>query len=180
MTSPTLKRTPARGNAAARKRLPRPKPVASPAAADAIPRALRWPDATRLRTVAAELIAGRRKDLEAVLAANRKSLEGIQAVVKRQAQLLEARIAEWRSVAKVASIAGPVQSMARLDQLAKGAVRLSLAHFGELAGLAVQTQAEAFDVLRSRIRHDITELGNLHVLTPLVPARRRRNPRPAA
>src|SRR6266581_1157973 len=89
------------------------------------------------RGAAVKLMASRRKDLEAVVAANRKSFEGIQAVVKRQTELLKEQIGEWRSVAKVMAIAGPAQSVAQLDELAKGAFRLSLANVRELAELSV-------------------------------------------
>jgi phasin family protein len=118
-------------------------------------------DAVRLRTAAVELMAGRRQDLEAMIAANRKSFEGIQAVVKRQTELLKARIGEWRSVAKVMAIAGPGPSVAQIDELAKGAFRLSLANVKELAELSVETQAEAFDLVRSRVRQNLAEVSAL-------------------
>ena len=118
-------------------------------------------DAVRLRTAAAKLVASRRKDLEAIVAANRKSFEGIQAVVKRQTELLKNQIAEWRSVAKVMSVAGPARSVAQLDELAKRAFRLSLANVKELAELSVRTQADAFELVRSRIRQDVAEVKAL-------------------
>jgi phasin family protein len=118
-------------------------------------------DAVRLRAAAAKLMASRRKDLEALVAANRKSFEGIQAVVKRQTELLKGQIAEWRSVAKVMAIVGPAQSIAQLDELAKQSFRLSLANLRELAELSVKTQAEAFELVRSRIRQDVAEVSAL-------------------
>jgi phasin family protein len=82
-------------------------------------------------------------------------------VVKRQTELLKAQIGEWRSVAKVMTIAGAAQSVTQLDELAKGAFRLSLANVRELAELSVKTQAEAFELARSRIRQDLAEVSAL-------------------
>jgi phasin family protein len=130
-------------------------------AADEIVKVTQRLDAARLRAAAVKLLARRRKDLEAVVAANRKSFEGIQAVVKRQTELLKAQIGEWRSVAKVMTIAGSAQSVAQLDELARGAFRLSLANVKELAELSVKTQAEAFELVRSRIRQDLAEVSAL-------------------
>ena len=79
----------------------------------------------------------------------------------RQSVLLKAQIGVWRSVAKVMAIAGPVQSVAQLDELAKGAFRLSLANAKELAELSAKTQAEAFELMRSRIQQDLAELSAL-------------------
>lgn len=139
----------------------RPAATKGALAADEIVKAVRRLDAARLRAAAVQLMASRRGDLEAVVAANRKSFEGIQAVVKRQTELLKAQIGEWRSVAKVMTIAGPVQSVAQLDELAKGAFRLSLANVKELAELSAKTQAEAFELMRSRIQQDLAELSAL-------------------
>ena len=139
----------------------RPTAAKAALAADEIAKVTQRLDAARLRAAAVELMASRRKDLEAVIAANRKSFEGIQAVVKRQTKLLKEQIGEWRSVAKVVAIAGPAHSVAQLDQLAKGAFRLSLANVRELADLSVTMQAEAFDLVRSRIQQDLAEVSAL-------------------
>jgi len=151
-----------RGDAASKVHAKHRPPAAKVAlAADEIVKVTQGLDAARLRAAAVKLLARRRKDLEAVVAANRKSFRGIQAVVKRQTELLKAQIGEWRSVAKIASIAGPAQSVAQLDELARGAFRLSLANVSELADLLVKTQAEAFELARSRIRQDLAEVGAL-------------------
>src|SRR5712672_3388783 len=83
----------------------RPPPAKVALASDEIVKVTQRLDAARLRAAAVKLLARRRKDLEAVVAANRKSFEGIQAVVKRQTQLLKEQIGEWRSVAKIMTIA---------------------------------------------------------------------------
>ena len=151
-----------RGDAASKGHAKHRAPPAKVAlAADEIVNVTQRLDAARLRAAAVKLMASRRKDLEAVVAANRKSLEGIHAVVKHQTELLKEQIGEWRSVAKVMAIAGPAQSVAQLDELAKGAFRLSLANVREMAELSVKTQAEAFELVRSRIRQDLAEVSAL-------------------
>jgi phasin family protein len=163
MATKTLGKTSGRRGVAASKghAKHRPPPAKVALAADEIVNVTRRLDAARLRAAAVKLLARRRKDLEAVVAANRKSFEGIQAVVKRQTELLKAQIGEWRSVAKVMAIAGPAQSVAQLDELARGAFRLSLANVRELAELSVKAQAEAFEMVRSRIRQDLAEVSAL-------------------
>ena len=161
-TKTPTKTTGKRGDTASKghaKRRPAAAKVAL--AGDEIVKVTQRLDAARLRAAAVKLLARRRKDLEAVVAANRKSFEGIQAVVKRQTELLKAQIGEWRSVAKVMTIAGPAQSVAQLDELARGAFRLSLANVRELAELSVKAQAEAFEMVRSRIRQDLAEVSAL-------------------
>ena len=152
---------PGKRGEAAPKKATRPGRPAAKSAVDEIAQVTRRLDAVRLRAAAAKLVAGRRKDLEAIVAANRESFEGIQAVVKRQTELLKEQIGEWRSVGKVMSVIGPAQSIAQLDELAKAAFRLSLANVKELAELSVKTQAEAFDLVRSRIRQNIAEVKAL-------------------
>jgi len=163
MASKTPNQTSGQRGDAAPKGNAKRRPAATKAApaTDEIVKAVRRLDAARLRAAAVQLMASRRGDLEAVVAANRKSFEGIQAVVKRQTELLKAQIGEWRSVAKVMTIAGPVQSVAQLDELAKGAFRLSLANVKELAELSAKTQADAFELMRSRIQQDLAELSAL-------------------
>jgi len=151
-----------RGDAAAKGGTKRRPPAAKAALpADEIVRVTQRLDSARLRAAAVKLLVRRRKDLETIVAANRKSFEGIQAVVKRQTELLKEQIGEWRSVAKVMTIAGPAQSIAQLDELAKRAFGLSLANVRELAELSVKTQAEAFELVRSRIRRDLAEVSAL-------------------
>lgn len=131
------------------------------AAGGAIVKAVRLLENLRLRGAAAKLVASRRKDLEAIVAANRTSFEGIQAVVKRQTELLKERIGEWRAVAKVMTLAGPKESFAQLDELTKQSFRMSLANIRELAELSVKTQTEAVDLVRSRIRQSVAEIDAL-------------------
>jgi phasin family protein len=163
MATKTPSKTTGKRGEAASKSSTKHRPTAAKAslASDEIVKVTQRLDAARLRAAAVKLLARRRKDLEAVIAANRRSFEGIQAVVKRQTQLLKEQIGEWRSVAKIMTIAGPAQSVAQLDELARGAFRLSLANVRELAELSVKTLAEAFELARSRIRQDLAEVSAL-------------------
>lgn len=125
---------------------------------DAVLRIAKSLEDLRLRSAAAKLIAGRRKDLDAIVAANRKSFEGIQAVVKKQTKLLKDRIGEWRTVME---LVGPQESIAHLDELAKQSLRMPLANMRELADLSVKMQAEAFEVVKTRISQNIAEVSAL-------------------
>ncbi len=115
----------------------------------------------RLAGVAGKLLEGRRKDLQALIAANEKSYKGLQTVVKRQTDMLKAAIGEWRSVAKVVAVAGPRESIAQLDQLAVQAFKLSLSNIRELAELAARDQSDAFSVIQGRIRESVDEVSKL-------------------
>ena len=136
-------------------RATRPHGSAAKSAVGELDRATQRLDAIRLRSTATRLMASRRKDLGALVAANRKSLEGFQAVVKRHTELLKEQIGEWRSVARIVSVIGPRQCISELDELAKQGFLLSLANVKELVELSVKTQAEAFELVRGRFRQNI-------------------------
>ena len=161
MATNVPRKNPSKRGEAAPKKATRPRRSAAESAVDEIAQVTQRLDAVRLRAAAGRLLAGRRKDLEAIVAANRKSFDAIQAVVKRQTELLKEQIAEWRSVGKVMSVIGPAQSIAQLDELAKAAFRLSLANVKELAELSVKKQAEAFELVHGRIRQNIAEVNAL-------------------
>lgn len=93
--------------------------------------------------------------------ANKKSYEGLQAAVKRQTELLKEAIGEWRTLAKVMSVVGARESIAKLDEIAKGAFEMALENIRELAELAAESQAEAFEVVRRRIRQDVNDVSKL-------------------
>ena len=111
--------------------------------------------------VAGKLIEGRRRDLDAIIEANRKSYQGIQAVVERQTAMLKDSIAQWQSVAKMMAASGPRESISKLDELAKQSFGMAVANIRELAELAARSQADAFEVVRQRIRENVEEVTRL-------------------
>ena len=140
------------------------KPAAKPATAKratakkALAPAGRSGQAINLPAVAAVLVEGRRKDLAALTKVGTKSLESLQAVVKHQTEALKAAILEWQSVVKVMAMAGMRESIANLDQLARGAFEMALDNIREIAALAADSQAEAIDVVKQRIAEDVEEV----------------------
>ena len=110
---------------------------------------------------AGALLEDRRKDLEALVQANKKSYEGLQAVVKRRTALLMDAIGEWQTVAKLMKVAGPHESIAKLDELGKGALKMALENIGELAELAAKSQSDALEIVKQRIRENVDEVSEL-------------------
>jgi phasin family protein len=115
----------------------------------------------QLTQVAGKLIEGRRRDLDAILQANKKSYQGLQSVVERQTSMLKESIAQWQSVARMMSASGPRESISKLDELAKQSFGMAIANIRELAELTARSQADAFNVVRQRIRENIEEVTQL-------------------
>jgi phasin family protein len=102
-----------------------------------------------------------RKDLQALVQANEKSYQGLQAVVQRQTEMLKASIGEWQGTVRGMSSADPGENLARLDAMGKAAFRRALDDIRELSELAARSQAEAFEVVRQRIRDNVDEVSRL-------------------
>lgn len=115
----------------------------------------------QLTQVAGKLIEGRRRDLDAIVEANKKSYQGLQSVVERQTSMLKESIAQWQSVARMMSSSGPRESVSKLDELAKQSFGMAIANMRELAELTARSQADAFNVVRQRIRENIEEVTQL-------------------
>ena len=115
----------------------------------------------KLADLSQVLLEGRRKDLEALVAANKKSYDGLQSLVKRRTQQVKTAIAEWQSVAKVMKTAGPGESIAKLDELAKGAFKLALENIRELAELAARSQAETLKIVNQRITESVDQAARM-------------------
>ncbi len=111
--------------------------------------------------IAAVLIDARRKDVDALKQAGQLSYAGIRAVVRRQVELLKEALGEWQLVVKVMRMAGPQESIARLDDLGRGAMLLALAGIRELAELAIKEQTRAAEVVKRRIDEDLAEIDKL-------------------
>jgi len=85
----------------------------------------------------------------------------LQRVVQRQAQVLKATIGEYRAVAGVMRSAGAVESVEQIDELARGAFRMALDNLTELTDVAAQAQADAFAVVKKRVRDSVGEARKL-------------------
>jgi phasin family protein len=66
---------------------------------------------------------------------------------------------EWKEVGKLMSASGPNESIGKLGESAKTAFELAVATLREVAELAVQSQAGAFDVVKQRKGDEVAELN---------------------
>lgn len=123
----------------------------------AVNRLTRTFDRNHLSGLAPAFLELRRKDIQAVVDANKMSYEGLQRVVQRQAQVLKATIGEYQAVVGVMRRAGPAESVDKLDELARGAFRMALDNLTELKDVAAQAQADAFAVVKQRVRDSVGE-----------------------
>lgn len=114
-----------------------------------------------LTGVAGKLVEGRRRDLQAIVAANKKSYAGIQAVVQRQTAMLKEAISQWQALAGSVSVTEPRESISKLNEMARASFQSSLGNIRELAELAGRSQAEAFEVLKTRIQENVDEVNQL-------------------
>lgn len=119
------------------------------------------PATTTAAEIATTFVASRQRNAKALIEAGRSSYSGIAAVLKRRLVILRETLAELRAVAAVMREAGVRESVTHLDDLARGAVQLTLNSVRELAGLAASTQKEALDILARRLQEDLAEFKRL-------------------
>ncbi|HEY2256854.1 MAG TPA: TIGR01841 family phasin [Variovorax sp.] len=115
-----------------------------------------------LAGAASSIVESGRKDLKALMEANEKSYQGLQAVVQRQTEMLKTSITEWQGAVKSMTSAGDArEGLAKLDTMGKAAFKQALHDIKELSELAAKSQADAFTVVRNRIRDNVDEVSKL-------------------
>ena len=114
-----------------------------------------------LAGAAGAIVESGRKDLQALVKANEKSYEGLQAVVQRQTEMLKTSIEEWQGTMKGLSAKDPREGFAKLDAMGKAAFKQALDDIRELSEMAAKSQADAFEVVRDRIRSNVDEVSKL-------------------
>jgi phasin family protein len=114
-----------------------------------------------LAGAAGAIVESGRKDLQALVKANEKSYEGLQAVVQRQTEMLRSSIEEWQGTMKGLSGKDPREGFAKLDAMGKAAFKQALDDIRELSEMAAKSQADAFEVVRERIRSNVDEVTKL-------------------
>jgi phasin family protein len=110
---------------------------------------------------AGKLLESGRKDLQALVEANEKSYQGLQTVVQRQTEMIKNAIGEWQTAAKGMPGKDPKENLAKLDELGRQSFQRAIDDIKELANLAAQSQADAFDVVRQRIQANVDEVTKL-------------------
>ena len=111
--------------------------------------------------MAAALARSRCEDAHALIEAGRMSVAGVQALLERRIDTLREALSELRAVGKLMSHAGARETVAHVDELARGAVELTLASVREMMALASSTQREALAVLARRLQADLLEFRQL-------------------
>jgi hypothetical protein len=111
--------------------------------------------------VASALVESRREDARDLLEAGRMSVAGVQAVLERRIETLRETLAELRLLGKLMRRFGARESVAHVDELARGALQLTLANVRELMALATSTQREALGILARRLQADLEEFRQL-------------------
>jgi phasin family protein len=102
----------------------------------------------------AALVDRERKNIEALAKANRIAFEGWQRLVRRQAEMLQ------ETMKKVVADAGQEDAKKKRADLAKEGFEKALANMRELAEMTIQSQKEAFDVVRKRIEENMEGIRN--------------------
>jgi phasin family protein len=98
-------------------------------------------------------LQGRRKDVEALLEVTRTAQDSARSMAYKQADMLRNTLQDLRSV--LSTQAGADTN--RVDAV-KEAAKKALSNVGELADIALKSQADAFDTVSRRARENIEEL----------------------
>jgi phasin family protein len=106
------------------------------------------------------LVASRRKDIEALVAANQRAQEGFKALVQRQTEILQETM---RQAQEGGSNLGQSLGDAATRQAegAKEAFEQALANMRELAEMAASSQTQAYEVLQARMKESVEETRQL-------------------
>jgi phasin family protein len=98
-------------------------------------------------------LQGRRKDVEALLEVTRNAQDSARSMAYKQADMLRNTLHDLRSVLSTQAGTGGN----KVDAV-KEAAKKALSNVGELADIALKSQADAFDTVSRRARENIEEL----------------------
>jgi phasin family protein len=97
-------------------------------------------------------LQGRQKDVEALLEVTRTVQDSARSMAYKQADMLRNTLQDLRSV-----LSAQPDSGNRVDAV-REAAKKALSNVGELADIALKSQADAFDTVSRRARENIEEL----------------------
>jgi len=97
-------------------------------------------------------LQGRQKDVEALLEVTRTAQDSARSMAYKQADMLRNTLQDLRSVLSAQPDTGN-----RVDAV-REAAKKALSNVGELADIALKSQADAFDTVSRRARENIEEL----------------------
>ena len=118
-------------------------------------------DGIKLSGAASVLLAGRRKDIEAMLKVSRKSYKEVQSLVERRSRELKRAIGDWKKTAKEIRVSDPKDTAVKLEAIGNEAFKLAVKNLQDLGNLATKSQGETLDVIKKRIRDNVADVKKL-------------------
>ena len=110
----------------------------------------------------AEIVAARRKDIDALVQANRATYEGMQALANRQAEMLKQAMQDIQAAVKAATTTGAgVGDPGKQGELARKAYEKILGDMKELAEIARKSQADAMASITQRATQHLEEVKKM-------------------
>jgi phasin family protein len=108
------------------------------------------------------VVAGQRKNLEALANASRAAFEGAQAMAKRQAEILQETMNQTaKSFDELTKAGSPSEVAAKQAELAKEAFEKALGNMRELAEMVTKAQQGAIDTITGRISRSLDEIKEM-------------------
>jgi phasin family protein len=106
-----------------------------------------------------EVMAGQRKNIEALAAASRTAMDSLNAVGKRQAEILQETMSQTaKSLATLRTVGSPRDLTAKQAELAKEGFERALAHMRELAEMVTKGQNATMDAISHRVSASLDEV----------------------
>ena len=114
----------------------------------------------RVPTVDVEMmITAQRKNVEAFTAANRLAIEGIQAVMRRQLEIFRQTVEEsTRTLRDMATTTEPNERMTKQVEMLRAAYDHALGNMNELTDMLHKSNAEAAELIRTRVSDALAEV----------------------
>lgn len=109
------------------------------------------------------LVASRRKDIEALVAANQRAQDGFKALVQRQTEILQEVMRKAQPGTQGGGNLGQslTDAATRQAETAKQAFEQALGNMRELAEMATASQTQAFEVIQKRVKESVEETRQL-------------------
>jgi len=105
------------------------------------------------------MITAQRKNVEAFTAANRLAIEGIQAVMRRQLEIFRQTVEESsRTLRDLATTSEPTERMSKQVEMLRAAYDHALGNMNELTDMLHKSNAEAADLIRTRVSDALGEV----------------------
>ena len=102
-----------------------------------------------------QLMENERKNIEAVQQANQALVEGWQALAEKQSEVFRETMQRWQQEFSEGISREPQKTMERQAELAREGFEKALDNMRQLAEIATESQAKAFEVIRKRIEDNL-------------------------